>query len=388
MKLILLCPSNSRSNGGVATVVQQVGKSLLNQSIDPTIVSFNDEYSDKDRYLYGNLIMNEYQVSSLPILKQLAYSSNIQQVIELSRPDIIDCQGIWGYFSKAAFNYQKKHPTVKRIVTPHGMLDPWALKNSSWKKKLVGWLFENKCLHTADCIHALCQSEYESIRKFGLKNPVAIIPNGINLPTNLKFDRNKDQKVLLFIGRIHPKKGLTELIKGISILYSHEPDLVSKWKFRIAGWNQEQHQQELEAACQTLGISHIVDFIGPVFGIKKEQELVNADAFILPSLSEGLPMSILEAWSYHLPCIMTDYCNIPEGFENRAAIRIEPDAENIADNLSVFLRMDDLSRIEIGNRGYDLCCEKFSWNNIAIQMKSLYTYLQTGGEKPSFIIDN
>ena len=79
-------------------------------------------------------------------------------------------------------------------MTPRGMLDPWAVKNSAWKKKIVGWLYEYRNLRSADCIHALCQSEYESIRKFGLKNPVAIIPNGITLPQITSFDRNGNRK--------------------------------------------------------------------------------------------------------------------------------------------------------------------------------------------------
>lgn len=76
------------------------------------------------------------------------------------------------------------------------------------EKVIIGRLFEYRNLRTANCIHALCLSEYESIRKFGLTNPVAVIPNGISLPENPQYNRNHEKKILLYIGRIHPKKGL------------------------------------------------------------------------------------------------------------------------------------------------------------------------------------
>jgi len=333
--------------------------------------------------------MVKYNISSLPFLKQLVYSHDLSSVLEAEQPDVIDCQGIWGYFSKAALDYQIKHPGVKRVITPHGMLDSWALKNSKWKKKLVGWLFENQCLGTADCLHALCKSEYESIRNYGLNNPVAIIPNGINLPDISTIDRAKKRhRVLLFIGRIHPKKGLNELIDAIAILKSKHPELLSDWKVRIAGWNQLNHQEELLYKCNMLDISNYIEFIGPIFGDKKEQELCNADAFILPSFSEGLPMSILEAWAYGLPCVMTDYCNIPEGFEEHAAIRVENNGDSIANGLAILMKMKESDRIEMGIKGYQLCKRKFSWDIVSEQLVSLYTYLNKGGEKPDFVYED
>jgi len=387
MKSTLLCSYNSRSNGGISTVVQQIGQHLNNLPIDISIVSCNDLFSDYDRHLYGDVRMKEYHTSSVPLLRHILYSKDINEVLEAEHPDVVDCQGIWLYFSKAAYNYQKKHPDTFRIVTPHGMLDIWAMRHSSWKKKIVGWLYENECLRTADCIHALCYSEYEVVRKYGLKNPVAIIPNGIDMPENPPINRNKEKKILLFISRIHPKKGLRELIQGISYLKSKQPNLLDKWIIRIAGWDQNGHKKELMELSNSLGVSEYISFIGPVFGEKKVEELCQADAFILPSFSEGLPMSILEAWAYRLPCVMTDYCNLPEGFSNSAAIHIEPNGDSISIGLRRLMKMSDEERISMGERGYALCKKIFSWEVIARKTALLYEYLLNGGEKPEFVYD-
>ena len=259
--------------------------------------------------------------------------------------------------------------------------------NSAWKKKIIGCFFEYRNLKEANCIHALCQSEYESIRKFGLKNPIAIIPNGINIPNAPIFNRNKEKKTLLFIGRIHPKKGLKELLLGLALLKERKSEFFQIWNIRIAGWSQIGHVEELRRIVVENNLLKNVEFIGSVYGDDKEKELCNANAFILPSFSEGLPMSVLEAWAYKLPVIMTDYCNIPEGFDSNAAIHIEPNPESIAEGVENLFTMDEANLDTIGNNGYALVKNKFSWDNIAKQTIQLYEYLLNGGEKPEFVYD-
>lgn len=147
----------------------------------------------------------------MPLLSTLGYSRDIHNLIEEYQPDIIHSQGLWMYHSAAVLRYKKRHPEVKVIVQPHGMLDPWAVRNSGWKKRIVGYWYEYENLRRADCIHALCQSEADAIREFGLKNQIAIIPNGIDLPgcsldeIIARRQNTGGRKTLLFIGRIHPK---------------------------------------------------------------------------------------------------------------------------------------------------------------------------------------
>lgn len=111
------------------------------------------------------------------------------------------------------------------------------------------------------------------------------------------------------------------------------PSLFNSWEIHIAGWDQNGHLNELKHLVETFNLASDVKFVGSLYGEAKERALCQANAFILPSFSEGLPMSVLEAWAYELPVVMTDYCNIPEGFNHKCAVRVEPTPEDIHQKL-------------------------------------------------------
>lgn len=276
MKVLFVGDSNSRSAGGLYATISATTKALLDKGVDVAFLAYNDAYTREDAKAYGAVPQLCYHTVGLPLLSTLGYSRDIHDLIEEYHPDIIHSQGIWMYHSAAVLRYKKMHPQVKVIVQPHGMLDPWAVKNSGWKKKIVGHLYEYENLRRADCIHALCQSEADAIREFGLKKPIAIIPNGIDLPDCsldeiiARRQNTLGRKTLLFIGRIHPKKGLRELIEGLAIIKSKNPDLINNWHLKIAGWDQLNHTSELSSLITTLGLDNIVELVGPTFGEQKK----------------------------------------------------------------------------------------------------------------------
>lgn len=381
MKVLFLGASNSRGAGGLYATISATTKALLAKDIEVALLAFNDTHSHEDAKAYGEVPQLCYQRVGLPLLSTLGYSRDIHKLIEEYQPDIIHSQGLWMYHSAAVLRYKKRHPEVKVIVQPHGMLDPWAVRNSGWKKRIVGYWYEYENLRRADCIHALCQSEADAIRQFGLKNRIAVIPNGTDLPAcslDEIFARRQNtggRKTLLFIGRIHPKKGLRELIEALAILKRRLPDLVNEWHVKIAGWDQLKHTAELKTLIDSKNLNDCITLIGPAFGEEKERLLTESSAFILPSFSEGLPMSVLEAWAYALPVVMTPQCNIPEGFTAEAALRCEPKPESIADSLISLFSMPENQRTEIGITGYRLVERQFSWPHIADETIRLYNSL-------------
>lgn len=374
MKVIFLTAALSRNSGGLFFTISSYTKSLLAKGIDVTIVGYNDSYSVEDRAAFGKVNIITYSISKYPLLSKFGYSSDLLKILKMIDPDIIHLQGLWMYHSWAALRYRKLNHRVKIIIEPHGMLDPWAVNNSAWKKKIVGKLFEYENLRRADVLHALCLSELDSIRKFGLKTSIEIIPNGVDLPDKNSHIYN-NLKVLLYIGRIHPKKGLRQLVEAIAIVKNVNPQLLQKWQIKIAGWDQLNHLSEIRALAHSLDIEDCIKFLGPVFGKEKEQLLNESDAFILPSFSEGLPMTILEAWSYKIPTIMTDYCNLPEGFEAGASFRIEPNAQSISDMLMKVFNMSDEELMAMGMSAYTLVASKFTWSAIADQTIKVYNKL-------------
>ena len=327
------------------------------------------------------------------------YAPKLWRCLQEIDSDIVRVDGLWTYPSIACLNWHraKKRPY---IVAPRGMLDPWALNNSRSKKRMAGWLFEHRHLRKAACIHALCDAEANSIRDYGLNNPIAIIPNGIDLPETRKqesevrsqnFDRQPPApgcKKLLYLGRIHPKKGLVNLLRAWAAVRKADGGkwVAEEWILAIAGWDQGRHLEELRMLSVECGVQDSVRFLGPKFGEAKAACYRECDAFILPSLSEGMPMVVLEAWAYGKPVLMTPECNLPEGFMANAAIRIEASAESIAEGLQELFCTPHSLLHAMGNNGRTLAASRFAWPKIAIEMKSVYEWMLGGGPKPDCVI--
>jgi poly(glycerol-phosphate) alpha-glucosyltransferase len=268
------------------------------------------------------------------------------------------------------------------------MLDAWAIRHSRWKKEIAARLYENAHLHGASCLHALCEAEADAIRSVGFTNPIAVIPNGVALP-EITTDRGiapwhgripHSSNVMLFLGRLHPKKNLTALIDAWP-----QNSEAKNWHLVVAGWDQGNYQQTLECAIRERKLSDRIHLIGPLFGHEKERALRHAHAFVSPSLSEGLPMAVLEAWSYQLPVLKTDACNLPEGFEALAAARLSLDPSEMAHDLRNFLNKDMTELQQMGRNGRQLVESQFSWSSVARAILAVYDWLVNGAERPSTI---
>ncbi len=372
----------SRNAGGLYDAVRLIAQALDNNSeFEVEIFGLEDEKTHQDLTGWGSVPLNAYPVRGP---KFMAYSPKLVRALHAANLDLLHVHGIWAYPSIASLRWSR---TEKKpyLITTHGMLDSWALQNSRWKKRLVSRLYENAHLQGATCLHALCESEARSIRAYGLQNPICVIPNGVFLPPESKpvptqWEVPDDAKVLLYLGRLHPKKGLLNLLYAWDMALSHD------WYLVIAGWDQNGHENELKMLSRKLGIQDRVIFAGPQFNTDKHASYSRANAFILPSFSEGLPMVILEAWSYGLPVLMTPHCNLPEGFQVGAAIQVEANQESIAQGLNALFLMSDNERQTLGIKGRKLVEEQFTWPKIAAEMRSVYEWILGGGSPPSSVL--
>ncbi len=381
MKVGVLTASISRKAGGLFWAIRSLMREISSLDCKVNIYSIADEFSFEDSILW--------QKSELHIMRRrgpafFSYAPKLNKALEEADLDLIHTHGLWMYPSVAAV-LQVKRNHSPLVISPHGMLDPWAIRNSRWKKRIAGFIYEHAHLRNAACLHALCHSEYEAIREYGLTNPVAIIPNGVYLPENSSTglpqpdwfaDLPPNRKILLFLGRIHPKKGLVNLLHAWKHIQSRKCNAQKQWHLVIAGWNQHTHEEHLKELATDLEIKKNIHFVGPLFDDRKTTAMVNADAFILPSYSEGLPMAVLEAWSHALPVVMTPQCNLPEGFSAGAAVKIQqPDSACISKSLVELFNMleDDLQIM--GNNGFKLVKEKFMWPGVASQMLEVYDWV-------------
>jgi len=361
----------------------------MDSGCDVRVFGGEDAYSGEDRDKWG-----QTPVTVLPTVgpRAFGFQRGLMNALRAYRPDLLHVEGLWMYPSMAAVRWAAGNGAYL-LVSPRGMLDSWAMRNSAWKKRLAGLLYENAHLNAAACLHALCASEYKSIRAYGLRNPVAIVPNGVDLPSEPSDCGQPEWKnllpghsqVLLFIGRIHPKKGLNHLLHAWARVKQESSSAAEPWHLVIAGWEEGGHQKELEQLSLTLRLGESIHFVGPQFYQQKDASLIRAAAFILPSFSEGLPMAVLEAWSYRLPVLMTPQCNLPEGFVAKAAIAVSPEAASIAVGLRKLFGMTELERRAMGDRGRRLVEERFSWPTVAASMRSVYSWVLGRGPMPACV---
>ena len=377
IKVGLLVASLSRNAGGIYDATRFLARALNDRS-DSKVAAFGvvDDHLTEDAIGWGDVCTYAAPVVGF---RQFGYAPKLLNTLTDWAPDILHVHGLWMYPSIASCGWNRKSHKPY-IISPHGMLDYWAVRNSRWKKWLAAMLFEDSHLRKAACIHVLSESEMKAVRAYGLTNPICVIPNGIDLPTNQSPELpdwakkiSDEAKVLLYLGRIHPKKGLCELIVGWQLVTKQIAG--DEWHLILAGWNQVEHEAELREMIDNLGLSDFVHLVGPQFNKDKIKTYQRADAFVLPSLSEGLPMVVLEAWSYELPVLMTRECNLPEGFDSGAAIEVRPDSNSVAEGLRVLFNMTDAERAEMGLKGKDLVVRKFQWSKIGEQMSNVYRWI-------------
>lgn len=399
MKTIQLSASLSRNAGGIFEIELAIAQHLQNLNFDVEAYGLSDSKWKLDAERWPPVDAKVFETQG-PIV--FGYAPQLLAQLLESDPDLVHLHYMWKYPSVAVRKWSKK-TGLPYIVTPNGMLEPWALINSSWKKKLAGICYENAMLRGAACLQANTKKELNDIRIYGLKNAVCIIPNGIDLPKNKKKNGSRGKKKLIFLGRIHPKKGLVNAMRAWKSV--SKTKACEEWQFIIAGWDQGGHESELKTLCAELGLVYAdlsisefladnsqlntsglqVIFVGPAFGSEKEELLRSVDAFVLPSFSEGLPMSVLEAWSYRLPVLMTDYCNISAGFSEEAALRINTDTESISKGLISLFEASPSDLQTMGNNGYQLVATSFTWPMVAAQMKEVYEWVLGGGDPPETV---
>src|SRR5439155_24572958 len=194
----------------------------------------------------------------------------------------------------------------------HEALAPFAIQISAWKKRIAWMAYERENLDNCSCLHALSQAEAAQCRDLGLRNPIAVIPNGISAEWlddppgpcafRKKLGLSPESRIVLYLGRLHRKKGISMLLDALAQV---RPLLRERWQVVIAGVDEGNHESELREQAQRLALSSAVVFPGPLFGAEKRDAYAAADLFVLPSYSEGFPISVLEALAAGVPVFTT-----------------------------------------------------------------------------------
>jgi glycosyltransferase involved in cell wall biosynthesis len=358
MKLLLATPFRYDPHmGGPAHTVAQIGRGLSQAGLDARLLT-----GDSRRF---------------------PPPGEKTSPADLARVDVVHNFGLWTAFNHAVSRAARlfRRPLV---LAPLGMLEPWALGQRARRKRLALRLYQRADLARSSAVHATAFAEVDNVRAVGVRTPIALIPHGVDVPADidaLKPRQGSDKLTMLFLSRLHPKKGLLDLVEAWSRLRPEQ------WRVIIAGPDEGGHRAQVESAVKRAGLESCWSFTGPVNHEEKSRLLAGADLFVLPTYSENFGLVVPEALGHGTPVLTTQGTPWSELVHTNSGWWIEPGAAALTAALEriLSLKRDDLRAM--GERGRRLVLERYSWDAIISQHVELYRWLGRGGSKPAFVLD-
>jgi glycosyltransferase involved in cell wall biosynthesis len=369
--------STDNSTGGPARSVTHLIAAMLENS-SHKIELFCEESQ--------NPIINNFVKSTGSIyfckLNKLGGLKGISVRLKISKPNLLHGHGLWQMPVHQMAKMARKNK-IPYIITPRGMLEPWSLEQKKIKKKIALSLFQNKDLKNAACIHATATLEAENIRNLGYTNPIAVIPNGIDLKEFPEFKKSKAaEKRILFLSRIHQKKGIENLIEAWSQIHKI---IRENWSITIVGNGEEKYIAALQALLINKGLSDQILIKGPMYGEDKLKEYQDADLFVLPTYSENFGIVIAEALACNTPVITTKGAPWNELETTQSGWWIDIGVEPLNKALEEALQTPPETLNQMGENGRKLVEEKYSIEAVTKQMLELYTWILEKEKKPEFV---
>lgn len=296
--------------------------------------------------------------------------------------DILHNHSLWSFPSMATGLITGK-TSAKLVTSPRGTLAPAALSRSRLKKfifKPLQW----PAITRAALLHATSDMEHADSRNNGFTNPIAIIPNGIDIPDMARDDVNEPSRRaprrLLFLGRLHPIKGIELLLHAWRELQDERRD----WELVIAGKGDDAYVASLQALAARLELQR-VEFAGPVYGEAKRRLYLSSQLFVLPTFTENFGMAIAEAQAHAVPVVTTWGAPWSGLISHRSGWWVERTPTEVTAALDEAMRLEADTLAHMGMRGRVWMAADFDWGVVARQMLSVYRWLLEGGEAPACV---
>jgi glycosyltransferase involved in cell wall biosynthesis len=371
--------------GGPSYSVPRLCQALAAAGVEVVLFSVaSDENGQCDTYCRGYRDRRfAWDYARIPILCRLRSSRGLSNALRhaLRTTDLIHDHGLWLMPNVRAAEAAASGRT-QLVVSPRGMLAPAALAFSPLKKRVFWALLQGPAIRGAACIHATSEQEYQEVRCFGLKNPVAIIPNGIDLPelATQPTAGPAAERIVLSLGRIHPKKGLVGLVHAWSKVEVGHPG----WRLKIVGPPEGGHDDELRALAMKLVLNR-VSVEGPIYGEAKAAAYREAEVFVLPSLNENFGLTVAEALAAGTPVISTK--GAPWGGLEIEGCGwwIDHGTEPLAAALANAMALSRRVLSTMGQKGREWMAQEFSWDRIGHDMLDVYLWLSRSAEPPPTI---
>jgi glycosyltransferase involved in cell wall biosynthesis len=386
MKILIVIPAIGNVYGGPSKSVLELADLMGSLGVTIDIVTTNaNGLKVLDFPLFTWIQKKHYRIQYFPYFNFLDYKFTwsltrwlFQHVVDY---DLVHTNAVFSYPVLPA-HWACKIRRVPYIMTPHGMLEPWALAYKSAKKSLYFNFLEKPALKKANVIQALASTEAKCIEALNLKTPLVVVPNGIHFQDfetipNLElfyqnFPHTRNKTLILFLGRIDPKKGLDLLATA----FARVSELFPETHLIVAGPDNIGFLSTAKGYFIKAGCIDAVTFTGMLTGDMKYAALAAAKVYVAPSYSEGFSISVLEGMAAGLPCVITTGCNFPEAAANKTANVVNVNAGEIANALIEYLNNPQQAK-EIGNRARQFIFTHYTWKQIATNMIRVYREILT-----------
>jgi glycosyltransferase involved in cell wall biosynthesis len=371
LRIALVTRTLSSAGGGVAEIIRL----LLEAFQDSEGVEFELFGADLSGAIRMPPAAKSRQFLSLGP-RNYAFSPGMVGALLRSDADLVHVHGLWSFHVLAAHIW---HLVTRRpyLVTPHGMLQPWIVRRSPTLKAVVSALYQRRFLLEATAVQVNSEAERDELSVLGLSERAVVVPNYAETqpsravpPAWLSPDL-QGRTVYLFLGRIHPKKGIEELLDAWELLSEADLAFNRTAALVVCGWIDGSPAIEERLKRLARASSNVV-FAGPQFGEDKVASLDAADFFVLPSKSEGQPMAVLEAWAQGLPTIITAECNLPGAVARNACLLTRADAASIAETIQKAQALSESERARLAVNARQLLAEEYSRKVVNRRMRLLY----------------
>ncbi len=376
MKILHSIPHVLRTSAGPSYSVLRLCD-YLSLSNKVSLIS-SDEVSEKFRHDFIETFPANFG------LKRLGVSFKMQKWIANNLKnhnfDIVHTHSLW-MMQNIYPSWESKKNGIPVVISPRGTLSTKAFKSGSIMKSLFWPLIQKPALRDSTIFHATSIQEKNDIRDLGFIQPIAVVPNGMDLPEIKKFKKdNKSLKKLLFLGRLHPIKGIDNLL----LAWKEIENIHQNWTLEIVGPDNYNYLAELNRITKKLQLKRVV-FSKEIHGEEKNKKYQSADLFILPSHSENFGVSVAEALSNGIPCVVSKGAPWKILEERKAGWWIDNSVEMLTKNLISILSISTSELESMGLNGRNLVSEDFNWNKVSSMMIEMYQWILTNKTKPSFV---
>lgn len=375
MKIIQVVPSISQEADGVSNVVKNLCESIVASGFNMRLASLDlDPLELKSAYLTKfPLGLGPRNLGRSPQMRRW-----LKNEVAVGAVDIIHNHGLWMMPNVYAGEVCIKS-SCQLMFSPHGTLSSWALSKNANIKNVFWKILQKPALQAANCLHATAESEFEDIRRLKFDQPVCIIPCGVDVQA-LEQMQDGDRRRLLFLGRIHPKKGVDVLLHAWHAVEHKFPD----WDLHVVGPDNGGFLAEMQDLAIKLKLKRVT-FSGPLFGDAKLQAYKDASLYVLPTHSENFGITVAEALAAGTPAIVTHGAPWAGLAEQGAGWWIEVGIAPLVACLEYSLSLPPERLAAMGTAGHKWMKQDFSWPSIAKQFLVTYRWLLNGGEVPSWV---